>query len=236
MQKSNKGDWAFKKDFEYSHNNPYHERLSAFSEFVMRDTEAESFQGSWKEKVFQNDNPIHLEIGTGYGQFMSSFCEQNPSINFVGLDYRFKRSFALAKKLSQIPEKNFKYLRAKGERVHFLFSENELDRIYYFFPDPWPKTRHHKKRLFQASFLENCSKVLKPAGELFIKTDHDQYFEWMLEFVHNQKLFDIELKSFDMHSDHPDHLLSTYKTKFEKIFMKKNIKTKAMVLINKGSL
>ena len=123
-------------------------------------------------------------------QFMQAYCLEHPQYNFVGIDYRFKRSYALAKKLSELPheEKNFCLLRAKGERVAHIFGKNEVDRLFYFFPDPWPKTRHHKKRLFQAPFLEEVQKVLKPGGEICIKTDHDGYAEWMQSSSLNRTL------------------------------------------------
>jgi len=235
MQKrSNAHDFSFQKEFEYSHNNPYHQRLEKYNDFVLRDSESEKFKGQWKKEIFKNKNPLFLEIGTGYGQFMQTFCELNPSINFIGLDYRFKRSFELAKRLSSLSHRNFRYLRAKGERIEHIFEESELDQIFYFFPDPWPKSRHHKKRLFQDRFIEAASCTLKKQGKLLIKTDHDEYFNWMVNYIENHKdqPFSIEMKTFDLYKDYPKNFLASFQTKFEKIFIQKNIKIKAMSLIN----
>ncbi len=228
-------DYTYHKDFKYSHDNPYHDRLKEFSDFVLRDSESEEFQGRWNKDVFKRVAPLYLEIGTGYGQFMREFCQNNPIINFVGLDYRFKRSYELAKKLNNLnlDETNFRYLRAKGERLRYLFDNDELDRIYYFFPDPWPKKRHHKKRLFQGPFLEAAYQVLRPGGQLFIKTDHDDYAKWMSERLKDNELFAIEMESKDLGVDYPDHQLSKYKTKFEKIFIQQGIPIKAFVLTSK---
>ena len=87
-------------------------------------------------------------------------------------------------------------MRAKGERLQFLFDSSEIDRLFYFFPDPWRKTKHHKKRLFQAPFLDQAYKVLKPGGELLIKTDHDDYADWMSEVIQssNDDRFDVILR------------------------------------------
>jgi tRNA (guanine-N7-)-methyltransferase len=148
------------------------------------------------------------------------------------MDYRFKRSFQLAAKLEMLLHRNFKYLRGKGERVHFLFNENEVDQIFYFFPDPWPKTRHHKKRLFQQPFLEICHQVLKPGGKLMIKTDHDGYAKWMNDVIEKQSLFKLNMKSTDLREEFPEHFLASYKTKFEKIFLQQGIKIKAFELEN----
>ncbi len=227
-------DFAYKQEFNYSHKNPYHDKLEIFNDFVLRDESAEVNQGKWNQEVFKREAKLACEIGTGYGHFMHEYCSKNSDTNFVGLDYRFKRSFNLAKNLAKLVIKNFKYLRAKGERLQYIFAENELDMVFYFFPDPWPKTRHHKKRLFQQPFLDACYKTLKPGGTLFVKTDHDAYFQWMNDVLENEKRFDIILKTWDLHSEHPDHMLSQYKTKFEKIFMEKNIPTKALVLVKKS--
>ena len=132
-------DLTYQKEFEYSHKNPYHEKLEEFSEFLYRDAEAEEFQGKVEPKGFQKGCLSSSEVGSGYGRFMVEYCEKNPNINFVGMDFRFKRSFNLAKKLSKLEDPNFRYLRAKGERIEFLFGENEVDEIFYFFPDPWRK-------------------------------------------------------------------------------------------------
>ncbi len=226
-------DYSFKEDFKYKHENPYHERLGAFSEFVLRDHEAEAFKGKWNKAVFKREGELFLEIGTGAGHFMMDYCHDHPEINFVGLDYRFKRSFALAKKLSELKVKNFRYLRAKGERTEYMFEENELDGIFYFFPDPWPKTKHNKKRLIQEPFLKSAYKTLKPGGIFYIKTDHDDYALWIEREIKKCGLFDILLESQDLRVDHPEHLLAKYTTGFEKIFLEQGIKIKAFVLRSK---
>ena len=229
-KKSNANDLCFKEDFKYTHNNPYHTRLSIFDEFVLTDSQGEAYKKNWSAEVFKNNKKVEVEIGSGYGHFMMSYTQENPDINFIGLDHRFKRSFHLAEKLNQLKIKNFRYLRARGERLGFLFGAEEVSKIYYFFPDPWPKKRHHKKRLFQKKFLEEAHKILTKDGQILIKTDHDGYFEWMLQELDQQDLFKVEMKTFDMRSEQPNHFLSSFVTKFEKIFIDKGTKIKALVL------
>lgn len=226
-------DMAFREDFEYVHHNPYHDRLEEFDKFVMRDQESEKYAGRWNKDVFKREGSLCAEIGSGYGEFMLDFCLKNPDHNFVGMDYRFKRSFTLAHKLAKHPHQNFRYLRAKGERIEYIFSESELDKIFYFFPDPWRKKRHHKKRLFQQPFLEAAYKVLKPQGELLIKTDHEGYGEWMIEVMNQSELFEVELATRDLYQEFPSHYLASFQTKFEKIFLKKETNIKAFVLRSK---
>lgn len=231
-KKDNSADMAFKEGFQYSHENPYHDKLSDFDKFVLRDDEGEAHSGNWAKEVFDNNGEIQVEIGTGYGHFMIEHTQKNPEINFVGLDHRFKRSFHLAKKLNALKYKNFKYLRARGERLSFLFGESEISKLYYFFPDPWPKKRHNKKRLFQKKFLDELHKVVKPSGEILVKTDHDEYFQWMRDELEGDARFETIMLTWDLHKEQPEHFLSSFITKFEKIFLKKEIKIKAMVLRN----
>lgn len=221
---------AYHPDFKkYKRTNPYHDKLGGFEDFVMRDEEAEAHRGDWKN-VFGNLNPVSVEIGTGYGEFMVDYCQKNPGTNFVGLDHRFKRSFALAKKLDKLENKNFRYLRARGERLEFIFAENEVQNIFYFFPDPWPKKRHNKNRLFQKPFLDAAYTVLAPGGIIWVKTDHDDYFDWMLRELETEKRFEVQLQTRDLRKEFPEHFLAQFTTKFEKIFLSQGTLIKSVVL------
>ena len=221
---------TFSADFRYRHKNPYHHRLADFEGLVLRDHEAEEYRGQWNKKIFKREAPLYVEIGSGYGHFMLDFCTKNPSINFVGIDYRFKRSFNLAKKLSKYPVMNARLLRARGERIDFQFGESEVDDLFYFFPDPWPKKRHHKKRPFQALFLEKAWRVLRPGGTISIKTDQQELMEWMLGVLEECALFTQKLLSFDMRRECGEHFLCHFTTKFEKIFLEKKMAIKALVI------
>jgi len=226
-------DHSYSADFLYRYRNSYSDKLKDFDAFVFRDNEAEKFSGKWNELVFKNNSPICLEIGTGFGYFMIDYCENHPTENFVGLDYRFKRSFTLAKKLNNLKYRNFSYLRAKGERIEFIFGESEVSKIFYFFPDPWPKNKHHKKRLFQEPFLQAAYKILRPGGQIFVKTDHLGYAEWMKEVIAKNSDFNLLLESYNLRTEHPEHFLTKNITKFEKIFIAQGKKINAFVLETK---
>ena len=233
--KAKQKDIAYKEEFEYKTRNIYNEKLDEFSDFVLKDNEPEALKNKWSSEVFENSNPIYVEVGTGYGHFMQEFCENNSEINFCGIDYRFKRSFELARRLSKLPHQNFRYIRAKGERIEFMFAEREVDKVFLFFPDPWPKKRHNKNRIFQEPFLNACFKILKPGGELQVKTDHQGYFEWMKEVAQQYRLdyperFELSLESSKLRQEYPEHFLSQYKTKFEKLFTAKGFDVNAIVL------
>lgn len=224
---------ALKADFKYRHKNPYHDKLGEYGHFVLRDEEAEIHGGKWVENVFKHKGPLHVEIGSGYGHFIREFCADHLEVNFVGIDYRFKRAFNLVRKINNLGLKNVRFLRAKGERVEFMFNEEEVDTLYLFFPDPWRKAKHNKKRIFQKPFLDACHKVLKTGGRLCVKTDHDEYALWMLCHILDDDRYNLVLDTADLAADFPDHPLNRYKTKFEKIFMDQNIKTKAFILEKK---
>ncbi len=231
-KKTNEDSHLLREDFKYTHNNPYNDKLEVFDSFVLRDLEGESNVGKWNENIFKNDGPIEVEIGTGFGEFMIEYSQKNPHINFIGLDHRFKRSLSVAKKLSGLEFRNFRYLRARGERINFMFQESEVQSIFYFFPDPWPKNRHNKKRLFQKPFLDACHKVLKNGGTLYVKTDHDGYYQWMLDHLKDETRFEVLLQSKDLRHEFPEHFLSQFTTKFEKIFLSQGTLIKSVVLRN----
>lgn len=221
---------TFFPDFRYRHRNPYHDKLALFPGLVLRDHEAEEYRGRWNQDIFGRQGPLCAEIGSGYGHFMVDFATANPGVNFVGIDYRFKRSFNLAKRLSRHSLGNVRLLRARGERIDFQFGDNEVDKIFYFFPDPWPKKRHHKKRPFGQVFLEKLHRVLGPGGRVYIKTDHSDLIQWMLAVLEKSEFFKKEFLSHHLYLEYPDHFLCHFKTKFEKIFLSQGINIHALIL------
>ena len=111
-----------------------------------------------------------------------------------------------------------------------MFAREEVNGIFYFFPDPWPKRRHQKRRLFGEHFLKGLAKILAVGGRVYVKTDHDDYAQWMTDVVNEQALFFAELISYNVRDEYPDHFLSRYVTKFEKIFVAQNKAIKGFVL------
>ena len=223
-------DYSFREDFKYRYRaNPYQEKLKSFASFVLQDHEGESFRGKWHE-VFANQHPLIVEIGAGYGDFMAAYCAAHPQENYIAIDYRFQRSLSVAKRLAKLEVQNFRYLRAKGERLAFLFGPGEVQKVFIFFPDPWPKLRHHKKRLINPHYLNLLSNILVDSGEIWIKTDHDNYAAWMRESFAQVKTLDLCWQTADLYHEYPDHPLTTCPTKFEKIFLGQGVAIKAFIL------
>lgn len=176
--------------------------------------EPEKNTAGWSS-VFGNENPLQVEVGTGMGQFIIGMALANPDVNFIGIEH-FDNVIvsALEKAVEAGKPSNLRLFRANGIELTDLFAENELDRIYLNFSDPWPKTRHAKRRLTHETFLKLYEAVLKPAGEIHFKTDNRLLFEYSLVSMTN---YGMKLKevSLDLHAEMPeDNIMTEYEEKF----------------------
>jgi len=178
-------------------NNPYIELVKQHQKILTLDSEI--YGKSWKWwGFFGNKNKLILEIGTGLGNFFSKQVRANKDKNYIGMEIRYKRLFQTAEKClgnkatynenwqheSLNTEKidNFVLLKEFGEKVWELFSKEELSETYIFFPDPWARKKaQFKNRLLQTDFLNNLYAVTKKWGKLVIKTDHREYFDFLLD-------------------------------------------------------
>lgn len=170
-------------------------------------------KGRWQE-IFGNDHPIHIEVGSGKGAFVSGMAKANPDINYIGIDIQKSvLSYALDKVLAtDVP--NIKLLWVDGSDLTDYFEEGEIDRLYLNFSDPWPKKRHEKRRLTYQSFLATYQQILPENGEIHFKTDNRGLFEYSLVSFSQ---YGMKLKGvwLDLHaSDFEDNVLTEYEQKF----------------------
>jgi len=170
-------------------------------------------KGRWQE-IFGNDHPIHVEVGSGKGAFVSGMAKANPEINYIGIDIQKSvLSYALDKVLAtDVP--NIKLLWVDGSDLTDYFEEGEIDRLYLNFSDPWPKKRHEKRRLTYQSFLSTYQQILPENGEIHFKTDNRGLFEYSLVSFSQ---YGMKLKGvwLDLHaSDFEDNVLTEYEQKF----------------------
>ena len=170
-------------------------------------------KGRWQE-IFGNDHPIHVEVGSGKGAFVSGMAKANPEINYIGIDIQKSvLSYALDKVLATgVP--NIKLLWVDGSDLTDYFEEGEIDRLYLNFSDPWPKKRHEKRRLTYQSFLSTYQQILPENGEIHFKTDNRGLFEYSLVSFSQ---YGMKLKGvwLDLHaSDFEDNVLTEYEQKF----------------------
>jgi len=170
-------------------------------------------KGRWRE-IFGNDHPIHVEVGSGKGAFVSGMAKANPKINYIGIDIQKSvLSYALDKVLAT-DVSNIKLLWVDGSDLTDYFEEGEIDRLYLNFSDPWPKKRHEKRRLTYQSFLATYQQILPENGEIHFKTDNRGLFEYSLVSFSQ---YGMKLKGvwLDLHaSDFEDNVLTEYEQKF----------------------
>ena len=176
------------------------------------------YKGRWSE-VFGNSNPIHLEIGMGKGQFLMNLALRNPDVNYVGIE---RYSAVLIRALEKYDSEEF----GQPQNVRFLcmdayllpevFAQDEIEKIYLNFSDPWPKARHSRRRLTSSRFLGQYEKVLPETGVVEFKTDNRPLFEFSLESVQESE-WELLAHTFDLHHDeklNQGNIMTEYEEKF----------------------
>ena len=143
-----------------------------------------SFKGRWQER-FAKPQPLQVEVGMGKGQFIIGMAKAHPEINFIGLE--IESTVAAIALKNALPEQlpNLTLVRGDGAGLDTYFEDGSIDRLYLNFSDPWPKTRHEKRRLTYKTFLANYQQVVKPGGGLEFKTDNQGLFEYSLTSLNN---------------------------------------------------
>lgn len=121
-----------------------------------------------------------LEIGSGKGTFLVQHAPRHPQVNFIGVEYARAFWRHAADRVRRHQLHNVRMLHAEaGLFVRQYVPDAAFEQVHIYFPDPWPKKRHHKRRLIQAPFLEQMHRILQPAGRVRLATDHVDYFAWM---------------------------------------------------------
>ncbi len=183
-----------------------------------------SNKGRWK-KVFNNNNPIHIEIGCGKGKFITSLAQKNKNINYIAIEKVEEILYKTVLKLDK--EESLKIILGDGNDLLEYFAEDEVERIYLNFSDPWPKKRHHKRRLTSDVFLDKYRIILKNQGKLILKTDNTILFEYSLNTLNKKWL--LENISLDYH---PSEEIEDSPTEYEEKFRKKGIRIYRLEAIN----
>lgn len=184
----------------------------AVNRFVVHNPE--EYKGKWREK-FGNDNPIHIEIGMGKGQFIIKLAELNPNINYIGIEKFSSVLIRAVEKQEEAELPNLVFIRFDAEEIESIFAENEIDRIYLNFSDPWPKDRHAKRRLTSTRFLARYKNFLKTDGYVAFKTDNKDLFDFSLEQV-KEAGWRLEDVTFDLHNSpyNEGNIMTEYEERF----------------------
>lgn len=187
------------------------EHLANHPQYVI--LEPEAAKGKWHE-LFGNDNPIHIEVGSGKGAFITGMAQQNPDINYIGIDIQLSvLSYALDKVLASGAE-NVKLLRVDGSALTNYFEDGEVDMMYLNFSDPWPKSCHEKRRLTYKTFLDTYKQILPENGEIHFKTDNRGLFEYSLASFSQYGMV-LNKVWLDLHaSDYEGNVMTEYERKF----------------------
>ncbi|WP_299089226.1 tRNA (guanosine(46)-N7)-methyltransferase TrmB [uncultured Metabacillus sp.] len=185
--------------------------IAEHSQYVIANPE--QYKGKWHE-VFGNDHPIHIEVGTGKGQFLAGMSVQNPGINYIGIELFDSVIVAALQKIVDQKLPNMKLLNVNAQNLTDYFDDNEIERVYLNFSDPWPKSRHSKRRLTYKSFLEIYEKILVKGGEIHFKTDNQGLFEFSL-ISFSEYGMQLKFVSLDLHnSDFEGNIMTEYEEKF----------------------
>jgi len=128
-------------------------------------------------ELFGNARPVEVEIGVGKGSFLLARVSARPEMNFLGIEWARAYCQYAADRIRRAGLANAKMLRADAVTVfRSCLEERSLWRVHIYFPDPWPKRRHHGRRLIQDAFLDDVRRALRPGGQVIIVTDHQDYF------------------------------------------------------------
>ena len=174
---------------------------------------------TYKNKVknfFDTDQPLHIEVGTGMGTFITKLAADNPNINYLGIELDKNVIIRVVEKIIELDLKNIRLALLDANFISDYLNDGEVSRIYLNFSDPWPKTRHARRRLTYHTFLKQYHHLLDEDGSLQFKTDNRGLFEYSLQSMneYGMKFEDIRL---DLHDDEPeDNIRTDYEEKFSR--------------------
>ena len=171
-----------------------------------------SYKGKWKE-IFGNNNPIHLEIGAGMGDFIIKKALVNKDINYIALEMNTNAFVVASRKIIDEGIENVRGIIGNAENLEDMFDKGEIDKIFLNFSTPWPKTRHHKRRLSHKRFLDRYVKIISDGAEIELKTDNEEFFDSTLEYFYE---FPIKIIEVDRNLDIEKSVVTEYENKFRK--------------------
>ena len=193
----------------------------------------EELKGKWKEHFKNPNNLLYLELGCGKGQFISTLASANLNINYIAIDLvdamlgLAKRNVEKVYAEKNLEPDNILLTRFDIERILLILNkEDNIQRIYINFCNPWPKGKHRKKRLTHTRQLEKYKEFLSKNGEIYFKTDDDDLFNSTLNYL-DESGFEVIKKTYDLHKEPIFEV--NIETEHEKMFSEQGIKIKALI-------
>lgn len=188
----------------------------ATSRYVVQNPK--EFKDRWNE-CFGNNKPLRIEIGMGKGQFLHTLAKQNPDVNYVGIERYSSVLLRAIQKMEEEEVTNLKFICIDAKEIVEVFGEEEVDKIYLNFSDPWPKDRHAKRRLPSREFLARYDVILKKEGFLEFKTDNRGLFDFAVEEL-PEAGWKAQVITYDLHNDEElskGNIMTEYEEKFSSI-------------------
>lgn len=174
----------------------------------------------WASRFPNSENPLEIEVGSGKGQFITTLAKQNPDKNFVAMELQKTAAGIILKKKLDEKLDNLQILCADAANLVGYFGENSTNKIYLNFSDPWPKTRHEKRRLTYKTFLAEYEKVLTNDGQIEFKTDNSGLFAYSVQSMNNYGMH-FDFVSVDLHHEKPEIVDANIETEYEHKFASK---------------
>ena len=187
------------------------DKLNDYPQYVPQ--QAETLKGNWQSR-FATVQPIHIEVGSGKGRFITEMAKAHPQINYISIE--IQTSVIVNVLDHQIREQlpNLQILHADGRNLNQYFAPGEISQVYLNFSDPWPKKKHAKRRLTSPDFLAQYEEILIPEGEIHFKTDNQGLFEYSLASMSQYGLY-FKQVWLDLHqSDFEGNIETEYEQKF----------------------
>ncbi len=195
-------------------NIPGADEAISSSEYCIH--EGQHFKGNWTT-FWNNQHPLHIEVGMGKGQFLMSMAKLHPEINYIGIERYSSVLLRGLQKMEQEPLDNLRFILMDAEYICDYFGPNDVDLIYLNFSDPWPKDRHARRRLTSHQFLERYDTFLAADGRIEFKTDNDGLFQFSLDEVEASTLWHLDACTWDLHQDEvlsQGNVMTEYEKKF----------------------
>ena len=181
------------------------------------------YKGKWSSAIFENDHPLHIEIGMGKGQFLTGLAKRNPHINYIGIERYSSVLLRAVEKLEKLRADedimlpNIRFVCMDAHNIADVFAPEEVDRIYLNFSDPWPKSRHARRRLTSQEFFARYDQVLVQDGQVEFKTDNRGLFDFSVEELETSKTWKMTACTYDLHNDaamNEGNIMTEYEEKF----------------------
>lgn len=161
-------------------NNPYIDLVEGLPDHLLDMAAGMAQRGHWQAR-FERPQPLFVELGAGYGHFLAQLAPKQPERNFVGVELKFKRLFKAVSKIKAQGLKNVQYLRFDVLALEQAFAPGELAGAYINFPDPWPKSTHHSKRMVSPLLVAQLERLLPVGATVELKSDWEPNREWFPE-------------------------------------------------------